>query len=141
MVLSYCHKTPDIFQAFARKGRKERRLEIMAMNEGNEVTFDIIEEIGIISTQETGWTRELNLVRWNGGVEKYDIREWDPYHERMSRGITLKEDEMRRILELMKRRRSKAWNRKNSTTAPADVARDMATESESSEDDMFQDEE
>ena len=63
-----------------------------------EVTFEIMEEIGIISTAETGWTKELNLVRWNGSVAKYDIREWDPPHERMSRGITLKEDEMRRIL-------------------------------------------
>lgn len=101
----------------------------MAMNEGSEITFDIIEEIGIISTQETGWTKELNLIRWNGGLEKYDIREWDPYHERMSRGITLKEEEMRRILDLMKRRRDKAWSRrKNSTKVPADVARDMAAD-------------
>ncbi|MDD4200839.1 MAG: PC4/YdbC family ssDNA-binding protein [Eubacteriales bacterium] len=98
----------------------------MAMNEGSEITFDIIEEIGIISTQETGWTRELNLVRWNGGIEKYDIREWDPYHERMSRGITLKEDEMRRILDLMKKRKNKSWSRNISTTAPEDVAMDMA---------------
>lgn len=105
----------------ARKGEK-----IMAMNEGSEITFDIIEEIGIISTQETGWTRELNLVRWNGGIEKYDIREWDPYHERMSRGITLKEDEMRRILDLMKKRKNKSWSRNISTTAPEDVAMDMA---------------
>lgn len=112
----------------------------MAMNEGSEITFDIIEEIGIISTQETGWTRELNLVKWNGGIEKYDIREWDPYHERMSRGITLKEDEMRRILDLMKRRRDKAWSRrKNSTKAPADVAADMAADT--SNDDGFDDEE
>lgn len=77
-----------------------------------DVTFEIIEEIGIISTAETGWTKELNLVRWNGSVAKYDIREWDPPHDRMSRGITLKEEEMRRILELMKRRRSSARNRR-----------------------------
>ena len=50
----------------------------MAMNEGSEVTFEIIEEIGIISTQDTGWTKEINLVSWNGGAAKYDIREWIP---------------------------------------------------------------
>lgn len=70
-----------------------------------DVTFEIVEEIGVISTRETGWTREINLVRWNGGAAKYDIREWDPYHDRMSKGITLREDEMRRILDLMKKRR------------------------------------
>ena len=76
----------------------------MAMNEGSEVTFEIIEEIGIISTQDTGWTKEINLVSWNGGAAKYDIREWDPSHERMSKGITLRENEMRTLLEVMRRR-------------------------------------
>lgn len=92
----------------------------MAMNEERDVTFDILEEIGVISTQETGWTKELNLVRWNGGLAKYDIRDWDPSHERMSRGITLKEDEMRRILTLMKRRRSSSRVKK--VAAPEDIA-------------------
>lgn len=84
----------------------------MAMNnDERDVTFEIIEEIGVISTAETGWSKEVNLVSWNGGAGKYDIREWDPYHERMSRGITLKEEEMRRILELMKKRRNKSRTR------------------------------
>lgn len=88
----------------------------MAMNyDERDVTFDILEEIGIISTQATGWTKELNLVRWNGGPAKYDIRDWDPSHERMSRGITLKEDEMRRVLTLMKRRRSGPRMKKEET--------------------------
>lgn len=77
-----------------------------------DVTFEIIEEIGIISTLDTGWTKEINLVRWNGGVAKYDIRDWDPQHMRMSKGITLKEEEMRRILDLMRRRRAGARNRR-----------------------------
>lgn len=71
-----------------------------------DVTFDILEEIGVLSTQDTGWTKEVNLVSWNGGLAKYDIRDWDPSHERMSRGITLKEEEMRRMLSLMKKRRT-----------------------------------
>ena len=77
-----------------------------------DVTFEIIEEIGIISTLDTGWTKEINLVRWNGGVAKYDIRDWDPQHMRMSKGITLKEEEMRRILDLMRRRRAGARSRR-----------------------------
>ena len=81
-------------------------------DDDRDITFDIIEEIGIISTVDTGWTKELNLIRWNGGVAKYDIRDWDPSHTRMSKGITLKEDEMRRILELMRKRRSNVRNRR-----------------------------
>lgn len=93
-----------------------------------DVTFDIIEEIGIISTQDTGWTREINLVRWNGGVAKYDIRDWDPYHERMSKGITLTEEEMRRMLTAMRRRRSNARNRRTVVRSETVVSTEEVSE-------------
>lgn len=72
-------------------------------SEGN-VSFEILEEIGVITTHATGWSKELNLVSWNGGAPKYDIRDWDPGRNRMSRGITLQEDEMRRVLDLFRKR-------------------------------------
>ncbi|MBQ2846168.1 MAG: hypothetical protein IJE75_03405, partial [Firmicutes bacterium] len=77
------------------------------MNNGfdREVRFEILEHIGIISTHPTGWNKELNIVSWNGGQPKYDIRDWDLDHEHMSRGVTLHEKEMRHIFDLMKRRR------------------------------------
>ena len=77
------------------------------MNNGfdREVRFEILERIGIISTHPTGWNKELNIVSWNGGQPKYDIRDWDLDHEHMSRGVTLHEKEMRQIFDLMKRRR------------------------------------
>jgi len=93
-----------------------------------DVTFEIMEEIGIISTQDTGWTREINLVRWNGGVAKYDIRDWDPYHQRMSKGITLTEDEMRRMLNAMRRRRSNARNRRTVVRAETVVSTEEVSE-------------
>ncbi len=79
----------------------------MAMNSGfdREVRFEIVEHIGILSTYSTGWNKELNLVSWNGGQPKYDIRDWDLDHEHMSRGVTLHEKEMRQVFDLMKRRR------------------------------------
>ncbi len=70
-----------------------------------EVTFEIVEEIGVIAAHSTGWKKELNLVSWNGGPAKYDIRDWDPSHSRMSRGVTLKEQEMRQIVDLLRHRR------------------------------------
>ena len=93
-----------------------------------DVTFEIMEEIGIISTQDTGWTREINLVRWNGGAAKYDIRDWDPYHQRMSKGITLTEDEMRRMLNAMRRRRSNARNRRTVVRAETVVSTEEVSE-------------
>ena len=73
-------------------------------NDDRQVTFEIVEEIGVISTSGTGWQKELNTVAWNGNQGKYDIREWSPHHDRMSRGITLNEQEMRSIVDLLKRR-------------------------------------
>ena len=71
-----------------------------------DVTFEIVENIGIIASYATGWTKELNLVSWNGGAVKYDIRDWDPAHEHMSRGVTLHEKEMRTVIELLRKRRT-----------------------------------
>ena len=96
------------------RGLRKGDYNMAVYDDDRDITFEIIEEIGIISTVDTGWTKELNLVRWNGGVAKYDIRDWDPSHTRMSKGITLKEDEMRRILELMRKRRSNVRNRRRS---------------------------
>ena len=67
----------------------------------NEVTFEITKHIGVIAEHCTGWRTELNLVSWNGNAPKYDIRNWSPDHEQMTRGITLTETEMKRVVELM----------------------------------------
>ena len=67
----------------------------------NEVTFEIKKHFGVITEHATGWKKELNLVSWNGNHPKYDIRDWSPNHEYMSRGITLYEAEMKRVVELM----------------------------------------
>lgn len=69
-----------------------------------EISFDIVESMGVITRYSTGWCKELNLVSWNGGAPKYDIRDWAPDHEHMSRGVTLHEKEMRTVLDLVRRR-------------------------------------
>ena len=69
------------------------------MNRNNEVRFEIVEHIAVLTEQPTGWKKELNLVAWNEREPKYDIRDWDPEHERMSKGITLLPEEMHRIVE------------------------------------------
>ena len=47
----------------------------------NTFTFEIREHLGVIARYESGWRKELNLVSWNGGAPKYDVRDWDPHHE------------------------------------------------------------
>lgn len=57
----------------------------MAVNqrENSDITYDIKEHIGVIKTFNTGWQKELNIVSWNGGNPKYDIREWDMDHTKI----------------------------------------------------------
>lgn len=64
------------------------------------ITFEIREYLGVISQHDSGWNKELNIISWNGQSPKYDLRDWDPHHERMSRGITLHPGEMRKLVDL-----------------------------------------
>lgn len=66
-----------------------------------EIKYDIIKEIGVLSESVKGWTKELNLISWNGGVPKYDLRDWAPNHEKMGKGITFNEDEVKKLYELL----------------------------------------
>lgn len=64
------------------------------------ISFEIVEYLGVISKHKSGWAKELNLISWNNGTPKYDIREWDEDHVHMSRGVTLHEAEMRKVVDL-----------------------------------------
>ena len=66
-----------------------------------EITFEIKEELGVLSESTKGWKKELNLVSWNGRDPKYDIREWDPEHEKMGKGVTLTEEELMALKTLL----------------------------------------
>ncbi|MGN0594108.1 MAG: YdbC family protein [Hominimerdicola sp.] len=59
-----------------------------------ELKFEITEHIGVLSENAKGWTKELNKVSWNDREPKYDLREWNPDHTRMGKGITLTEEDI-----------------------------------------------
>lgn len=60
----------------------------------NEVSFEIIEELGVLSTnKETGWSVEVNVVSWNGGAPKVEVRPWAPEHKSCAKGIRLTDSE------------------------------------------------
>lgn len=66
-----------------------------------ELKFEIINQIGVISTSSGGWQLELNRVSWNGKEPKYDLRSWAPDHEKMGKGITLTEEDVIALAELL----------------------------------------
>ena len=62
--------------------------------------YEIVEKIGVLSESPKGWTKELNRISWNGGAPKYDIRDWAPDHEKMGKGVTLSDDEVKALKKL-----------------------------------------
>ena len=65
----------------------------MASSKDN-LKYEIINSICIISTTASGWNLELNRVSWNGKEPKYDLRSWSPDHKKMGKGVTLSEEEL-----------------------------------------------
>lgn len=64
--------------------------------------YEVKRRITVLSeNQKTLWRKELNLISWNGANPKYDIRDWSPDHQKLSKGITLTEDEMNRIKDVI----------------------------------------
>jgi len=66
-----------------------------------EIKFEIKETLGVISESTKGWSKELNLVSWNDKEPKYDLREWDPAHEKMGKGMTLSKDELAKLRDIL----------------------------------------
>lgn len=62
-----------------------------------DIKFEIKQNLGVLSESAKGWTKELNLVSWNDKEPKYDLREWDPTHEKMGKGVTISIEELRRL--------------------------------------------
>lgn len=65
------------------------------------ISYEIKKSIGILAENEKGYTKELNLISWNGSNAKLDIREWHPQHERCGKGITLTEQEGQKLMKIL----------------------------------------
>lgn len=68
-----------------------------------DIKYEIVKELGVIAEGSRGWTKEINLVSWNDGKPKYDIRDWAPDHERMGKGVSLTEVEAKELLSILEK--------------------------------------
>ena len=66
-----------------------------------DIKFEIEKELGSISESSKGWTKELNLISWNGKDAKYDLRDWAPEHEKMGKGVTLSVEELKKLRDIL----------------------------------------
>ncbi|QIJ69236.1 YdbC family protein [Enterococcus faecalis] len=67
-----------------------------------EFSYEILEEVAVLSENARGWRKELNLISWNGRPPKFDLREWAPDHEKMGKGITLTNEEFPELSKTIK---------------------------------------
>lgn len=66
-----------------------------------DFTFEITEKFGVIAAGSKGWNLELNKVSWSGKAPKYDIRQWDPEHSKMGKGVTFTAEELISLKNLL----------------------------------------
>ena len=67
----------------------------------DDFSFEIMKNLGTLSTAKTGWSVELNLVSWGGRPAKYDLRSWAPDHKKMGKGLTLSKEELSSLKDLL----------------------------------------
>lgn len=60
----------------------------------SDIRYEVTKKMAVLSANErTGWTKEANMISWNGKPAKLDIRDWAPDHSKMSKGVTLTREE------------------------------------------------
>ena len=69
----------------------------------DDFSFEVVKNLGTIAEGRGGWNLELNLVSWGGRPAKYDIRSWAPDHQKMGKGITLTQEELVALKDLLGR--------------------------------------
>ncbi|MDD3364412.1 MAG: PC4/YdbC family ssDNA-binding protein [Syntrophomonas sp.] len=66
-----------------------------------DIKYAITKPLGVLSEGSKGWQKEINMVSWNERKPKIDIRDWGPDHEKMGKGITLNNEELKKLKELL----------------------------------------
>ena len=69
----------------------------------NEISMKLIRTVGTLSKNEKGWKKQLKVISWNDAEAKYDLRAWNPGEDRSGKGITMTEEELRALFEIIRR--------------------------------------
>ena len=68
-----------------------------------EIQYEIVKEIAVLCTGDSGYTKEINLISWDGKEPKYDIGSFSPNREKCGKGITLNADEAAALLKALQK--------------------------------------
>lgn len=70
-----------------------------------DITFEIKQRIAVLSENDNGYSKQINLVSWNGKSPQIDIRMWKLQQDKPPvplKGITLNDDETKGLIEAVK---------------------------------------
>ena len=59
-----------------------------------EIKYEVVQRVAVLSQRPRGWERQLNLISWNDGEPKYDIRDWSPDGSKMGKGISMTKEDL-----------------------------------------------
>lgn len=65
-----------------------------------EIVYDIVETIGVVDSGNK--TLELNRISWNHRAPVFDLRKWDETHEKMGKGVTMNESDLRGLYDILR---------------------------------------
>ena len=74
--------------------------EASDLKDKNTFKYKLVKKIGVVAVNSKGWTKEVNLISYNGKKSAIDIRRWSPT-KKMSKGITFKKEELPRLIDLL----------------------------------------
>lgn len=67
-----------------------------------QITYEIKENLGVLSQNDSGWKKEFKIISWNSMPPKYDIRDWSPDGVKMGKGQTFTKEEMQALIKIAK---------------------------------------
>ena len=82
---------------------KNQKAKTETGQEMKEIQYEIVKEIAVLSASDSGYTKEINLISWNGKEPKYDVRSFSPNREKCGKGITLNADEAAALLKALQK--------------------------------------
>jgi hypothetical protein len=67
----------------------------------SDIKYEIVQHFGLLSSSDSGWSKQLNLISWNERELKFDIRDWSGDGLKMGKGVTLTLNELLALRDLL----------------------------------------
>jgi hypothetical protein len=67
----------------------------------SDIKYEIVQHFGLLSSSDSGWSKQLNLISWNEREPKFDIRDWSGDGMKMGKGVTLTVGELLALRDLL----------------------------------------